>query len=81
MSLLQGIVDEALQKSERDGHKVGNVLVYDNKSAVERSSVNMVHGRDVWWDEAVSQQASECEVAWLDSEAPLFKVKNHILTY
>lgn len=73
---MQGIVDEALQKSEKDGYKVPHVLVYDNKSAVARSNVNLVTGRDVWWDEAVDGQPSECEVEWLDAEAPLFKVSS-----
>lgn len=72
-------MDEALTKSEKDGHKVANVLVFDNKSAVARKSVNMVAGRDVWWDQEVEKQASECEVEWLDAEDPLFKVNKESL--
>ena len=71
---LQGIVDEALTKSEKDGHVVRHVLVFNNKSAAARNSVNMVADRDTWWDLAVDKQASGCEVEWLDAEDPLFKV-------
>lgn len=67
-------MDEALEKTEKAGHKVRTVLVYDNKSAVERQKVNFVEGRDVWWDEAVDSQNSECEIEWMDAEDPLFKV-------
>lgn len=74
LASLQGIVDEALEKSQKDGYPVPHVLVYDNRSAVSRDSVSMVDGRDVWWDQAVHRQASDCEVEWLDAEAPLFKV-------
>ena len=38
----------------------------------------MVAERDVWWDQAVDTQASECEVEWLDGEDPLFKVKRKL---
>ena len=69
-------MDEAVTKSEKDGFTVPHVLVYDNKTAVDQSSVKMTEGRDVWWHEAVNHQAEECEVEWLDAEAPLFKVSN-----
>ena len=73
--MLQAIVDEALQKTQKAGHEVGTVLVYDNKSAAKRETVNMVKGRDVWWDEAVKDQPKDCEVEWMDAEDPLFKVR------
>ena len=71
---VQGIVDSALEKTEREGHRVPNVVVLDNKNAAARADVSFVEGRDVWWDEAVSPQSAECEPVWLDAEAPLFKL-------
>lgn len=29
-------------------------------------------GRDVWWQQSVAQQSSECGVEWVDAEHPLF---------
>lgn len=71
---LQGIVDDALEKTEKAGHKVSKVLVYDNKTAVKREAVNFVKGRDIWWDEAINGHHTVCEVEWMDAEEPLFKV-------
>ena len=34
--------------------------------------VPMQAGRDVWYEEAVADEAAECEPVWLDSEDPLF---------
>lgn len=28
--------------------------------------------RDVWWNDAMANQSSECEPEWLDAEDPLF---------
>ena len=69
-------MDQALVKTEEAGHKVGTVMVYDNKSAAKRENVNWVEGRDMWWDEAIANQSTDCEVEWMDAEDPLFKV-NH----
>lgn len=70
----QGIVDQALERSEKQGHKVPHVVVYDNQTAADRGEVAFTEGRDVWWDEAVAPQSSSCQPEWLDAEAPLFKV-------
>lgn len=67
-------MDEALKKTQAEGHSVQHVLVYDNKNAAKREEVAFVAGRDAWWDEAVGPQPEECEPEWLDAEAPLFKV-------
>jgi len=34
--------------------------------------VAMQEGRDVWYEEAVADQAAECEPEWVDAEDPLF---------
>jgi len=34
--------------------------------------VPMQDGRDVWYEEAVANEAAECEPVWLDAEDPLF---------
>ncbi|MBC8453522.1 acetate--CoA ligase [PVC group bacterium] len=34
--------------------------------------VPMQDGRDVWYDEAVANEAAECEPEWVDAEDPLF---------
>ncbi len=34
--------------------------------------VPMQDGRDVWYEEAVANEAAECEPEWVDSEDPLF---------
>ncbi len=34
--------------------------------------VDMQEGRDVWWHDAVRNQASECEPEWVEAEHPLF---------
>lgn len=36
------------------------------------NDVPMQEGRDVWYHDAVADQAAECEPEWLDSEDPLF---------
>jgi acetyl-CoA synthetase len=36
------------------------------------NKVEMRKGRDVWWDELVGAQSSQCEAAQLDSEHPLY---------
>ena len=36
------------------------------------NEVSMQAGRDVWYEEAVADEAAECEPVWLDSEDPLF---------
>ena len=73
---MQGIVDQALELTAQQGHVVPHVVVLDNPSAGTRGNVAFVPGRDVWWDEAISEQSTSCEPEWLDAEAPLFKVRS-----
>eukprot|EP00803_Ostreobium_quekettii_P003066 evm.model.scf_2786.1 EVM.evm.TU.scf_2786.1 scf_2786:12831-14819(-) len=71
---LKKIVDEALDLCAAKGHRVGTVLVHDHASSFARSDAPFTAGRDVWWQDAVPGQSTECPVAWLDSEAPSFKL-------
>ncbi len=71
---MQGIVDDALKKVEEQSHSVKTVLVYDHKLAAQRESVPFVEGRDVWWQDAVAQHPTQCDIEWMGAEDPLFKV-------
>ncbi len=70
----QGIVDDALQKVEAAGHAIRTVLVFDHALAAKRADVAWVPGRDVWWQDAVSQHPTTCPIEWMGAEDPLFKV-------
>jgi len=61
---LKGAVDEALLKCP----SVQSVVV------VERTGtpVQMVHGRDYWWHEAMESASDKCEAEELDAEHPLY---------
>ena len=76
---LQTIVDDALDISAKAGHKVEHVVVLDHKLAQQRSEVPFTEDRDVWWQDVIDPQPSECPVEWVDAEAPLFKVSFTIL--
>lgn len=67
-------MDDALKKVEAQNHSVKTVLVFDHKLAAARDSVPFVEGRDVWWQDAVSQHPSHCDIEWMGAEDPLFKV-------
>ena len=61
---LKSVVDEALETCA----SVTNVLVYKHTSA----SVNMLSGRDIWWQDVVPQSSDRCEAETMDSEDMLF---------
>ena len=73
---LKKIVDEALEITEHEEEiYVKRVLVFENKSAVTREAESMCHfhpERDVWWQDVIPAQPSECPVEWMDAEDPLF---------
>ena len=71
---MQGIVDDALRKVEAAGHAIKTVLVFDHKLAAKREDVAFTQGRDVWWQDAVSQHPTHCDIEWMGAEDPLFKV-------
>jgi acetyl-CoA synthetase len=59
----------AVDKALADGcPSVQNVVVYARTGGDCPMSV----GRDIWWRDAVSGQASTCEPEWVDAEHPLF---------
>lgn len=70
---MQAIVDDALKKVETQDHSVKTVLVFDHKLAAQRESVPFVEGRDVWWQDAVAQHPTQCDIEWMGAEEPLFK--------
>ena len=61
---LKATVDEALAKSPT----VEKCIVLRRTG----SEVEMVSGRDYWWDELMDQASADCPAAQLDSEHPLF---------
>ena len=61
---LKRTVDEAMPAC----HTVNHVIVYRRTG----SSVNMIEGRDRWWDELVANAPTECLAEPLDSEDPLY---------
>ena len=61
---LKSVVDEALETCA----SVTNVLVYKHTGA----SVNMLSGRDIWWQNVVPQSSDRCEAETMDSEDMLF---------
>ena len=60
--------DTAMALCREQNHSVDCCFV------VKRCSldISMEAGRDVWWEEAVSQQPPDCPVEWMDAEDPLF---------
>ena len=67
-------MDSAIKKVEAQGQSISTVLVYDHALAAKRADVAFVEGRDVWWQDAVPRQPTECAVEWMGAEDPLFKV-------
>ncbi len=59
------VVDDALMMG---CDSIETVIVHKNRGA----SIDMVDGRDIWWHEAIYDQASSCEPAIMDSEDVLF---------
>ena len=51
--------------------QVQHVLVCEH-TAVPRSKVAWMEGRDFWYGDVIPQQDKHCPVEWVDSEHPLF---------
>ncbi len=51
--------------------QVQRVLVCEH-TAVPRSKVAWMEGRDLWYGDVIPQQDKHCPVEWVDSEHPLF---------
>jgi len=65
---LKSLVNKAI-KGEEVEKLVKNVIVYKNTGS---SKIEMVDGRDRWWDEIIRDQSTKCEPANLKSSDPLF---------
>ncbi|MBS0309704.1 MAG: acetate--CoA ligase [Proteobacteria bacterium] len=63
---LKTIVDEALGLGGCDSIK--NVVIYQRTGGV----INFAKGRDVWLQDLIDKQSSECEPEWVGAEHPLF---------
>lgn len=70
--LLKDIVDAALVESEKNGFSVGICLTYENQSVMKRQDTKWQAGRDVWWQDVVTNFPTKCDVEWVDAEDPLF---------
>jgi len=67
-------VDEALDLCERKGHPVPHCLVYQHRTTTDRSEIKMRTGRDVWYQDVIPSQSTDCPVVWVEAETPLFKL-------
>ena len=47
-------------------------LVYENATSVKAGGVPFTEGRDIWWNDVIPQQSTECQIEWMDAEDPLF---------
>ncbi|MCP2039730.1 acetyl-CoA synthetase [Neisseria sp. HSC-16F19] len=63
---LKATVDEAL--ADGGCPSVEKVVVLARTDA----QVPMQEGRDIWWQDLVADQATDCEPEWVDAEHPLF---------
>jgi acetyl-CoA synthetase len=63
---LKPVVDEALGMGGCE--KIRKVIVYKRSG----SAVQMLAGRDLWWEEATKGQADTCEPVNVNAEHPLF---------
>jgi len=62
---LKAAADKALSSGCKT---IQRVVVF----ARTRKPVNMVEGRDLWWQDLVADQSAVCEPVWVDSEHPLY---------
>jgi len=62
---LKAAADKALQQ---DCDSVSGVIVLKRTG----HDIPMQEGRDIWWHDAIANQADECEPEWVESEHPLF---------
>jgi len=68
---LKEIVDKALNLCTSQGFEVHHCLCVKNYRLPELS-LQLTHGRDKIWHEAISAMSSQCETEWLDADSPLF---------
>ena len=46
--------------------------MYENKTSVKKDGISVKEGRDIWWEDSVAKQSTDCPVEWVDAEDPLF---------
>ncbi len=63
---LKSVVDDALAMSTAS--PIERVIVYQRAGC----PIHWQNGRDVWWHDCVSSQATFCEPEWMNAEDPLF---------
>lgn len=77
------ICDEALEKAEKQGHRVDKCIVVSHLKRVtpgcpkqaeelERTTLPWTDDRDFWWHEEMEDAESSCYPEWMDAEDPLF---------
>ncbi|KAL4541520.1 hypothetical protein Ndes2437B_g05877 [Nannochloris sp. 'desiccata'] len=75
---LKKIIDEALEICDNQEQiHIPRVVVYDHAEAISRDAESMCHfhqERDVWWQDVIADQSTECPVEWMEAEEPLFKL-------
>ncbi|KAH7332178.1 hypothetical protein KP509_20G073600 [Ceratopteris richardii] len=69
---LKDIVDEALSISLAHGVSVDSCLTYANEVAMSREKTAWQDGRDIWYQDVISDYATTCDIEWVDAEDPLF---------
>ncbi|MBU2509845.1 acetate--CoA ligase [bacterium] len=65
---LKGNADKAMEICLKNNHTVEHCFVVKRTD----SDVTITTPRDVWWHEAMESASTECPVAWMDAEDPLF---------
>jgi acetyl-CoA synthetase len=61
---VKAVVDEALEKTKT----IENVIVFKRTG----EEVEMKSGRDIWWEDAINGQSTECPAEVMDAEDMLF---------
>jgi len=61
---VKAVVDEALEKTKT----IENVIVFKRTG----EEVEMKSGRDIWWEDAIKGQSTECPAETMDAEDMLF---------
>jgi acetyl-CoA synthetase len=69
---LKAIADAACASCSARGFNVKSCLVYANDDVGPRESIPMVAGRDIFWQDVIPSQSTDCAVEWVESEHPLF---------
>jgi acetyl-CoA synthetase len=67
---LKSAADEAIIHAEKQGAKVEACIV--SKRVGDKIPIEMVDGRDFWWETEMATADSSCEPEQMDAEDPLF---------